>query len=403
MKIYSFAIVFLCAIVSFGQSHKGAISKIETNGLHKIELPQNVRAASTDNCNFIRLKDSKNNQVPYVLMDGTDKIFKTYTGFDILSNIQIKDSITSIIFQHKNNSLDQLVLKIANTKINKSYTVFGSHNKTDWYGLVSNKQLFNLNSNTETYVEKQIDLPLNTYKFIKLELNNKSSIPVNILDVGIYENTYFKQDLTKISSYSQEITLNAKTKTTEIKFSVPKASKVDAISFNVTTDYFLRNAKITITKERKIKKRIETYKQTLNQFQLNSEENNTFSLYGLNETDFTIEISNQDNPALDIKEITLFQKPKYIVANLNKNEIYTIEVDSTLKKPNYDLKNFVNKTSTDINEAKVLNFTALKNTSIKTANKSFWETKFFMWLCILSGGIIVVYFALSLLKDIGKG
>jgi hypothetical protein len=36
---------------------------------------------------------------------------------------------------------------------------------------------------------------------------------------------------------------------------------------------------------------------------------------------------------------------------------------------------------------------------LDTAEKPFWQTQIFMWICIIAGGAMVGYFAFGLLKD----
>ncbi|OEK07832.1 hypothetical protein A8C32_15220 [Flavivirga aquatica] len=403
MKIYNLLIVLFTVSASFSQNYKGTISVIEQDGLHKIMLTPEVRSASHDNFNFLRVNTFDKREVPYVLFYNTDKTFSTFSPIEIASKKVIKDSVSSFIIENiKGQKQDHITLQIVNTKVSKSYDVYGSDNGNDWFGLAANKRLTSINSPNKTTVEKTIYFPLNAYKFLRINFNDKNSLPINVLGAGTYKSKFFIQDAIEIEFFKQEVVFLKEKKVTQIRFTAPNTHKINAISFKVNTQFFLRDAKIVVEKTRKIKKRIETYNQVLTSFQLNSKNKNSFVFNNLNEKEFIIEIDNQDNPPLDIDNIALLQKPVYLVSNLKKEEAYKILIDSTLSKPSYDLGNFISNKTANIEEASISNFLKVKKEIVVSKGKIFWQTPLFMWICIALGGIIVVYFAIGLLRDIGN-
>ena len=73
-----------------------------------------------------------------------------------------------------------------------------------------------------------------------------------------------------------------------------------------------------------------------------------------------------------------------------------------MNRPQYDLENFKNNISTNLPEAQITETKQIKNNPEITANKTFWQQSWFMWLCISIGGIAIVYFATSLAKDMNN-
>ncbi len=409
MMKYSFLITFFVTLTSFAQNYTGSINSINENGLHKIMLPLKVRAVSNENYNFLRIKDSLKNDIPYVLIYNNDKKFSTFEQLKIASKQVIKDSVTSIIIENKSaEKLATITLKIANTKIRKSYNLYGSDNGSDWFGLTSNRILSHKSSPKKTasgkiFLEQTIHFPLNTYPFLRINFDDKNSLPINILEAGIYKSKIFTQNAIEINQYKQElIATEKKKKVTELKFTAENSHKINSISFKIDTDFFLRNAKILVKRERKIKKRVETYTENIASFQLNSKNKNSFTFNNLNEKEFIIEIENKDNPALAIENIQLFQKPIYLIANLKKANSYKIIVDSTLTKPSYDLENFISSTTKNITETSITSFSKNKTKTVSPKNIPFWQTTIFMWICIVLSGGFIIYFAFSLIKDIGN-
>ena len=403
MKKYSFLITFFIGLCCFSQNYKGAIKTIEKDGLHKIMLTPELRSASNEDFGYVRLKDSNNQEAPYVLIYNTDEKFSSFNPLEIASKIAIKDSITSIEIENKTGkNQERITLRIANTKVLKRYSIFGSDNGVDWFGLISNKRMSYKNLPKQTFLEKTIHFPLNAYKFLRIDFNDKKSLPINILEAGVYESRFFTQSPIEIKEYQEEVISVNEKKRTQIKFVAPTSQKINTISFDIDTQYFLRKANILVEKTRKIKKRIETYNEVVARFELNSKNKNTFELSNLSAKEFTLEIENQDNPPLKIDNIQLFQKPIYLIANLKEKERYEIVIDTSLTRPSYDLGNFISNKIKSIEEAKITDFYKIEKKDDVLKAKSFWQTSAFMWICIVLGGLLVVYFALSLLKDIGN-
>ncbi|QXP64429.1 hypothetical protein [Polaribacter sp. HaHaR_3_91] len=402
MKKYSFLIVFFIGLTCFSQNYKGSLNSVEKDGLHKIMLTPEVRSASKNNFNFIRIKDSANKEVPYVLKYHSDQLFSTFSPIKIVSKKRIKDSITAVIIENKTTEkLTNLFLQVANTDISKKYNLFGSNDAKTWFGITSNNSLNFNNVANKSFVEKRIDFPTNTYQFLKIAFNDKNSLPINILGIGKYINNYFSETPITLTDFSQKITLLKDRKVTQIKFTSNNSHEINSISFDINTAFYQRNAKLIINKERKIKKKIETYQQVVSNFQLSSKIENTFFLNNLNEKEFIIEIENKDNPSLEITNITLLQKPVYIISDLKKKEQYQLIIDTTFSKPSYDLGNFISeKTSIIEEEVSVNNFIKTKATPVIIKEKPFWETAVFMWVCIIFVGVLITYFALDLLKDV---
>ncbi len=400
-KKLSFLILVFLVLHTYCQNYIGTIDTIKQKGLHKIMLSKEIRSAANENFNSLRIKDVKENEVPYTLIYNTNTVFSKFLPAKIISKKVLKDSITSLILANVSGKNQQrIVLKIANNNIIKYYTVSGSNDTENWFGLVSNKRLNYLNSKQKTFTEKVIEFPLNNYRFIRIDFDDKHSLPINILDAGVYRSKFFVQEPSIIDNFKQESITPENRKTTQLKFTANSSHKVNTIAFSITSDFFLRKAKIIVKEKRTIKKRIETYDKIIAIFQLNSKNNNTFDVRGLNTNEFYVEIENEDNPPLTIDKITFFQDPIYMVTNLNKDEKYNIIIDSTLLKPKYDIGNFISNTISSIEKTTVLNFHKVEQKSQELKKPAFWQTKTFMWVCLILGGIFVVFFALKLLKDI---
>lgn len=399
MNKICYLLLILVSFFGYSQNFKGEISDVKTTGLNQITIDPNIRAVAKDDLRFLRILDAKQNQVPYAFVTQKSQS-ESYSPFKMVSNISLQDSITTLIIQNeKRDKIDRLTLQIENTSLAKTYAVSGSNDGVTWFGLVENQILSDLATAKATSVSKTISFPTNTYKFLRMVFTDKNSLPLNIRSVGIAETQLVAEQLHEISDFTYEIKEDKIRKVTQIVFNANNQHQVDALSFEIATDYFNRNAKMLVKRKRKSNVRESFYDEILGYFKLNSKQNRTIYFDAINEKSFIIEINNQDNQPLVISAIKVLQKPILVVSKLNAGENYQVIIDTTLSKPTYDLEQFVAETAVRFPEVGISNFTKSEIKKAEPLEKAFWQTRLFMWICIVLGGALVAYFALGLLKD----
>ena len=399
MKQFSSVVLVFISFLGWTQNYKGAIKNIKEDGLHQIQLAPEVRAAAHENLDFFRIIDANKREVPYVISTFNGESTR-YNAFQIVSKKNIKDSITSIVIQNETGKkINQFNLNIANTALTKNYSVSGSNDTIAWFGLVANETLSDLVAKKGTATEKTIYFPANDYKYLRIDFNDKKSLPINVQAIGLYENQFLPEEPIEIKDFTYKIIEDDARKVTQIVFSAEKSYQIDVISFTISTELYEREARITRKEEIKNKKSITIKDGFLSSFLLSSKMDSKIVVNNLKEKQFTIEIENKDNQPLAIQNIQLFQKPITIISKLKANENYEIVIDSTYSKPSYDLANFVQSFSIAMPKATITNFQKVTQIERKPFAKPFWETQLFMWLCIILGGGVVAYFAFGLLKD----
>lgn len=150
----------------------------------------------------------------------------------------------------------------------------------------------------------------------------------------------------------------------------------------------------------KQKRALVPQKEVICQLSLNSKNSLNFPV-NIYENELFIDIENNDNTPLDFDSIQLYQKPIYLVAELQANQNYAIYCgDKTLNTPIYDIENLDELNKKPLNEVKIQNMQNLTNPT-KTITKAiaFYEQTWFMWACIGIGILILALFSVSLLKN----
>lgn len=397
--VFLFSTILICS-----QNYKGTISEIKQDGFHKILLTPEIRSASLTDLAYFRILDANNDEVPYVVLNDESTVKSSYLPFSFKSVYNAKDSVTSIIIENKNQqNINHLTFQIANTKVKKTYSISGSNDEKEWFGLATNQLFLGLNEAEKTTVEQSFSFPINEYRFLRFEFSNKESLPLQILNIGLYNNLYTEESQTEITDFKIKNITNKENKTTQITVTFKIPQHIESMLFDIENDVFLREARILVNKTQTIKKRLETYLQNVFDFELHSGTHNNFDLPYIFEKEIIIEIENNDNPPLDINRIKFFQKPQYVVSNLKKDETYQAIIDTTLHEPKYDLVNFKTTFTSNLPEAVITDFNKIdnKNNTLSQA-KPFWQTNLFMWVCILLAILVIGYFALGLIKDLKK-
>jgi len=170
--------------LGFAQSHKGTINPVTESGLHKVLVSPEIRSASKENTGYFRIIDANNMEVPYVVLNGEDRQFSEFLPFIIQSQVVIKDSVTSLMIANDAKRVqDKLVLQIANTSVNKHYDISGSNDAKQWFGLVSNATLSNLNNADNTFVEKTISFPSNQYQYLRIDFKKNNLVSFKPISV----------------------------------------------------------------------------------------------------------------------------------------------------------------------------------------------------------------------------
>ncbi|WP_395074099.1 hypothetical protein [Flavobacterium sp.] len=405
MKLYNLFFLLFCANVSFAQNTTAKIEKVKADGLHKIVLPTNVRSASNDDLSDFRILDSKGNEVPYFVNKNLEPISDAnYKEYKIISRSEIPKKQSTLIFENSDKTINQVALTIANYEGEKTFTISGSNDQKEWFGISNNNYLSDLNASDATSVSKTINFPLTNYNYIKINLDDKKSLPIRIISIGNFNFKTIATSFLPVNYNKKTITELKSDKKTLLHFEFEKAINIENIKFQISNPkLFKRYAKIYRNETRKVKHKTENYHAFMANFELSSDSKNTFTLAGIKEKDFYIEIENQDNQPLTIDNIQFFQYPVSIIADLKANENYTIKTgNSNATLPVYDIENFKNNIPNNLPTATISEIKFAEKAVENNSPKSFWQQPWFMWVCISLGAIAILYFASSLVKDLNK-
>lgn len=400
-KIINFLILVSFSQFSLGQEYQAQIKPVLKSGFYKIELTPEIRSATQNKIQYLRILNQKKEEVPYVVFQD-DFLETTSKNLPLKSKEAIKNVLTSVVFINENKqNIDGLILEIANTEVSKNYHISGSNDNLQWFGLVNNQRVSNLNDSKKTSVERFFSFPLNNYKYLKFEFIDKKSLPINILNAKINFEIQKNKNQIELTNFEQNISVDKIKKQTKITFSFDAPQVIDGINFEIQSPkFYQRNAQLLVDKT-KIKGNKEiSYVENLMNFTLNSNHLNGFEFQSLYLKDFFIVIDNLDNPELKFSKIDFFQNKESLIVELNANENYTVSIDDRFKIPNYDLAESGIDLKSNFELASVSELKKITQEKLENKNQHFWQTSLFMWICIGFAVLILAYFSFGMIRDL---
>ena len=382
-------------------THFLPIEKVEQTGWYKVKLPAQFLAVSTPNLSDVRLlqrigKDTQI-QVPYIIEEEKPKDDSIW-----FEPFKIQASSPYIyLIQHKLSAIDAMEIQVNNHADVFSFSLAGSKNGKDWFSI---DESINLPASTNTESGENrvtIQFPKVNYPYLKLKFKDTLATPIQILGAGVYRNAEQVSSLNKLVQIRYFIEHLPKEKITRIKIVSPYVQQVDKISFSISSPILFHREvlvyqKVAVTHKGKVSYRSEPR----GSFSLHS--SRSFAMLArinLMDTLF-LDIQNEDNPALQIKDISLFQYPRILFAYLEKGSVLSLYTgNKELSLPAYDIVNFTHEKE----KAQSLGFRALQVieqiSAVTETPKPFYESKSFMWICLAIGILALVFFALKMIPS----
>ena len=399
-------LTLVISTAAIAQEYKviGEIGDVGEDGLYRIAVPHEVRSYAKYDLRDLRIWDEDGEQVPYFVQEAEEATrISNFTAFEIVEKYNVPDTTSTYIFKNPDATLEQAVLKLANYQGGKGYSLAGSHDRKQWFGLINRGQLSQLSSAVETSVFRVIKFPLNNYEFIKIVFDDRGSLPVNLLEIGSATTEVVPKVLEEIPVPDIAYTEKDNITSVQIKFERPEV--VDRLRFEINAPLlYSRKAELYTFREREVKQKKERYRVPLASFTLRSDAEATFDVPSLLEAALYLDIYNLDNPRLQIKGLQVLQAPISVVASLKQSHRYSITAGSdTLMAPKYDIANFRDKISDTLPMAQIKSLRYPGPGVSSAVVTPFWQQAWFMWSCIGVAAMMIAYFAVDLLKDLSRG
>ncbi len=406
-------VYILIIVLSIGKinaqsySHQAPVTGLKETGLYKIPLNPDLKQYMAKDLHDTRIHDSTQREVPYVVL--SEPLLKSKSDFieyKILSQKHFGNYSEIVIHNPNRDKISNIAFNINNSDAYKYCAIEGSEDMKQWYSVSEDQELSLAYNDVYTNTYKVIYFPLNNYSYFRLLVDDWRAEPLKINSAGYFRNSVIAGKLNDVV-FTKSISEDKIGKKTIIQLLFSNNQEVNRLDFKVKNPrLYMRHAAIYVNRERKLKHdKVEKYRELLYEFNLSSDYPLLFDMPYLNEKEVFIEIENKDNPPLELESISCKQLASYLVCDLNADNKYHLRFgNNALKIPEYDLANFVSSIPQLLPEAAIgaIKEIPKSKVTVEEKQKSFFETKQFLWICLGLGSIIIFFFSKSLLKDMAN-
>ena len=389
--------------------YEAKIKGVNKSGLYRVSLDPACRQYMHEDLRDVRIYDSLRKEIPYlVLCEPILRSTSDFVEYTIISQKHFKNYSEIIVHNPGREKTGNIAFNINNSDAHKYCAIEGSDDRHQWFSVSTSQELSLAYNGTYTHGYKCIYFPLNNYMYFRLLIEDWRSQPLKINSAGYFKNSLIPGQLKEVSFSYQ--TLPPEDKKTLLHLHFKSQQQIDRIDFNVKAPrLFKRHIVIYASRERVLKHRAGKYKEPVFEFDLNSNELDSGrmlfqTLPALHEKELWIEIQNKDNPPLDLTAIRCYQLAAYLICDLNANKgnAYTLKCgNDSLGPPEYELSSFVPDNLRSLPETMLEPLKTIQNAGFPEVKRpvTFFETKLFLWSCLILGALIVGFFSRSLLKE----
>ena len=403
MRSYYILFLTIAANLSYAQPFhaESKLPPVTEDGFYRINLSPNISSHLNRGMTNVRIIDSKGKEVPYLFQQEQPSYQTTvFRNYSIVGKDQKSGCCTSLVLHNpESNPINNISLSIRNAEVKKQATLMGSDDKINWYALKEQFVISSISDQHNTSTIRIVDFPLSNYAYYKLDIEDSTSAPLNILAAGYYEMMTEDGKFTEVSVTSHKVdSVGVKSSFLFLTFDTVRVTDKIVLSMK-GAPYFLRKASILQKMHVKNKKKDTFFYNELVQFTLTSKQPSTIELDRVRGNGFVIRIDNDDNPPLDVSSVQAFQLNRYLTAWLKKGERYSLNFgDESMDSPTYDIGYFKENIPEQVT---ILDASPVQEYSKtpEVAGAVFFTSRIVIWVAIISVIIVLGFMAIKMARE----
>lgn len=379
------------------------LENVQENGWHQIEIPDNIFSdVRTDfsDARIYQISSSDTIETPYFIEINTPQIIQKSIQFDWI-NKNKQDNNQFYTFDCKEiTSLNKIDLNFKNTNFEYFVKLEGSNDLLNWFVITNNYRIVNVSNAYTKYNFTELNFTTSKYRYFRISFTSNNNS--NLYNASIFKTDSIKGDFIKCTIENVKKLVNKTTKQSIVELNLKNKSLVYNVELNVNFDGdYYREITIEYLKDSLktpkgwVYNYLTAYKGILNSF-----EKAKFTLQNCVSKQLKITIDNQDNPALNIKDIKVNRLKYYLVSNLKSKQNYIFCYGNTqINSPQYDIVNFKNKIAPNLSTtAKMGNQKLFSNSKAHNLSPMF-SNKIILWVIIILICGTLAYFSYKMLKS----
>jgi hypothetical protein len=326
------------------QERRADIDAVQRSGLHLVRLDPAVAGLARNDLGDLRIMDKDGKEIPYRVRvaHGTPHDFVPYT---ILRN-EVLPKRTLIELEPPARSVtDQLFLWVRNAETEKRVRITGSDDRQRWFMVKDTDLALRGTRGDPTHQVLMLELPHTGHRYLRLDLNDSLTAPVQVLKVGAYQRTLLPARMVRDTGIRWTRTDSAHT--TTLLGVADHALLLDRLVL-LSEDTLPYQRKITAwtrkahTSGRGRKQRTLRADHFLDRFTLASTNGGAVDIEGLRADTLILRIDNGNDRAISWTDVQGWQRERMVEAFLEPGKSYHLIVGGAERKtPLYDATPFI--------------------------------------------------------------
>jgi hypothetical protein len=395
---------FICSVVLLNGSQaqefrrEAALPAVEKEQFYKVLLDPQISSQLRSDYGDLRIYNQDGQETPYLIKRSFIVYKESKFNLYRIQEYKRKRNRSELIVRNADKSkIDNIIIKIKNADVSKNMKLSGSDDNKNWF-IIRQDYFFTPPSpeGRSSEAEFMFDFPLSDYEYYKIDIDDSSSNPLNILAAGYYQQQLEQESYMSLPAPQINQRDSMKQKKTYVDISFDKPYYMDRILFvpDGKEDYY-RNAEIWY----KIPGQ-KTFSKLYDKI-LSSRTENSVRADKLFTKDIQLVIYNEDDAPLKIAGMNAWERRSYIIAKLVPGNSYTIRFsDPELQLPNYDLQHFQDKIPANLTE---LSASAVKDIEVKkeavVETVPFFRNPWFVWGAIIGVVVLLGFMSVKMVKE----
>ncbi|AKQ44406.1 hypothetical protein TH63_00170 [Rufibacter radiotolerans] len=377
-------------------------------GYHRLLLTPEIIGRLQPGLEDVRLFNQAGQTVPYLLRAEVPVQYKRlFKPYQILRYTRRPGGMSEVLVHNpQQRAINNISLLIGNAEVRKQVSLSGSDDQQNWYVLKERDWLYAIQNTQRTAEVKLLDFPLSKYRYFRLQLNDSTSAPLNILKAGYYDTYSEAGKYTRIPVLSFSRKDSAGTHITYLRLTFGQPVYPDQVAVHISgPDFYHRPGKVVLGKKRvynrrgKPRRRRSRLQEISVPLLLSSNAPALVDFPRQRVEELELQIENGDSPGLTIDSVQVLQLNRYLVASLDSGQTYTLRYgDEKLSAPNFDLAYFQDSIPQTLPLLIPEQAKALK---LKKAPGS-RGSKLLIWAAIALLALGLGYMTVKLLRDMEK-
>ena len=394
-----------CFAQTEGYHFYSNLDTIKTSGFYNVVLSPQINSHIKTDYSDVRLIDNNNKWVPHIFHAPFNEISREMVTTNLNFTIVESNKTNTVLLIDAVQQLNNMTVLIKNTTVEKFGSLSGSNDKQNWFVINDSVLLYPEPSEKNTESVLNIHFPQINYSNLKLVINNRNKDPFNILALstkGVAAGFLF-------SSFSDSILQNPsgillqKDSGKQSFIKIIQLKKFHFSQINIKAEglkYYNRQVDLYVAENNNSS--FKNPGKFIQSFVISNNNNLQFNLPLQNANVFYLVVKNEDNPALQIKEVSTGVGYRYITAYLKKDNSYKIILDNAeAVLPNYDITNDYPTIKDSVAILGSGNILAYENKEV-TKNNSANNKTLLIWLAVIATLLVLLFFTITMVKEVNK-